>query len=107
MRHGRPTDEQLKKTFVAVLGDVLTGQGVRTCTGLDESTDAALWAIAKAYPEVSLDLVDAARAAFAGQLDGSNAARWYEDLKRRFEAMESEAAPGAAGVPGADRAIGD
>ncbi|WP_189382337.1 toxin-antitoxin system YwqK family antitoxin [Streptosporangium nondiastaticum] len=104
MLGGWPTDDQLKKTFVAVLGEVLSGQGIRSCTGLDMDTDDALWEIAAHYPEVSLDLVDAARAAFAGQLDGSNAARWHAEIQRKFKDRQegrraSARGSGPAGPP--------
>ncbi|SEL57965.1 hypothetical protein [Streptacidiphilus jiangxiensis] len=79
---------------MSVLGDVLNGRGVHSCSGLDDDTETALWAIAEAHPDVSLELVDAARAAFAGQLDGSNAARWGEDLERWFEEREERRQPG-------------
>ncbi|AYF77053.1 hypothetical protein D7D52_28225 [Nocardia yunnanensis] len=82
MRGDRPSEQQLRRNFDTLLADVLAGEGVRTASGLDSPTEAALWAIAKAYPNVSEDLVTAARAAFAGQLDGSNAARWRADIER-------------------------
>ncbi|MFE3756909.1 hypothetical protein ACFXO9_21620 [Nocardia tengchongensis] len=84
MRGDRPSEEQLRRNFDTILADVLEGRGVRTASGLDSPTEDALWAIAKAYPNVSDDLVTAARDSFAGQLDGSNAARWRAELERRF-----------------------
>ncbi|MEU1430703.1 hypothetical protein ABZ412_26865 [Nocardia sp. NPDC005746] len=84
MRGERPSEEQLRRNFDTILADVREGRGVRTASGLDSPTEDALWAIAKAYPNVSEDLVTAARESFAGQLDGSNAARWRADLERRF-----------------------
>ncbi|AUG76249.1 hypothetical protein CFP65_1350 [Kitasatospora sp. MMS16-BH015] len=92
MRGGRPTEEQLTRTFNAVLEEALSGQGVRTCTGLDMATDNALWEIAEYGPAAPPELVDAARAAFAGQLDGSNAARWHAELARKIEARKRRAA---------------
>jgi hypothetical protein len=79
----RPSGEQLLRTFEKVLAEVLAGRGVRSCTGLDGPTQDALWRITRAHPDVRAGLVDAARSAFAGQLDGSNAARWREALARR------------------------
>ncbi|SOB78743.1 hypothetical protein [Streptomyces sp. 1331.2] len=51
-------------------------------------TEDALWAIEVARPDVSPELVAAARRAFAGQLDGSNSARERERIARRFAAPE-------------------
>ncbi|AYG78188.1 hypothetical protein DWB77_00295 [Streptomyces hundungensis] len=55
------------------------------------ATDDALWEIAKYGPEAPAELVDAARAAFAGQLDGSDAARWRAELRRKFAARGQRA----------------
>ncbi|WP_378737215.1 hypothetical protein [Nocardia brasiliensis] len=82
MRSRYPTDDELRRNFEAELTSVTTGGGLRSETGLDMETDAALIAIARAYPAVTDDLVAAARAAFAGQLDGSNAAARQADLER-------------------------
>ncbi|MER8102872.1 hypothetical protein [Kitasatospora sp. NPDC094016] len=79
---GRDDDERLRRVFEAVLAKTLSGTGPLTCTGLDEDTENALWAVWEAYPHASAELVQAARRAFAGQLDGSNAARWHADLAR-------------------------
>ncbi|MFI0739640.1 toxin-antitoxin system YwqK family antitoxin [Streptomyces sp. NPDC021100] len=84
MRRDRPTDDQLARVFATVLKEVLSGQGLRNHTGLDMETDDALWEIAKYGPGAPPELVDAARAAFAGQLDGSNAARWRAELARKI-----------------------
>ncbi|MBC2874759.1 MULTISPECIES: toxin-antitoxin system YwqK family antitoxin [Streptomyces] len=84
MRRDRPTDDQLTRVFATVLKEVLSGQGLRNHTGLDMETDDALWEIVKYGPGAPPELVDAARAAFAGQLDGSNAARWRAELTRKF-----------------------
>ncbi|MEU8620731.1 hypothetical protein [Streptomyces sp. NPDC048623] len=93
MRSARPTPEQLERNFVRCLAGALNGQGVRSGSGLDSPTEDALWAIASAHPEVPLDLVDAARAAFAGQLDGSNARHWHEDLARGFAERRASEQP--------------
>ncbi|MFE3187223.1 toxin-antitoxin system YwqK family antitoxin [Streptomyces violascens] len=87
-----PTEDQLRRTFGAVLEEVLSGQGLRTCTGLDMETDEALWEIAKYGPGAPAELVDAARAAFAGQLDGSNAARWHAEFMRKIEGRKQRVA---------------
>ncbi|GAB7188846.1 hypothetical protein ATKI12_8961 [Kitasatospora sp. Ki12] len=76
--------EQLRAVFESVLAGTLAGRGVPSCLGLDTDTDEALWAIEMARPDVPPALVEAARRAFAGQLDGSNAARWRERMERRF-----------------------
>ncbi|WP_306360356.1 hypothetical protein [Nocardia sp. CC227C] len=84
MRIGRPSDDELRRNFESVLAEVMVGQGVRTATGLDDDTQDALWEIARAYPDIPDELVLAARRAFAGQLDGSNADRWHEELARKL-----------------------
>ncbi|MEC3913325.1 hypothetical protein [Nocardia sp. CDC160] len=84
MRGGRPTEEQLRRTFEASLQDAVSGRGIRTETGFDMPTENALWDIASAYPDVTDELIEAARRAFAGQLDGSNAARWQAELARKI-----------------------
>ncbi|MFD0278035.1 hypothetical protein ACFVHB_29585 [Kitasatospora sp. NPDC127111] len=96
MRHRRPTDQELRQIFHAELERVLAGGGPRSCTGLDNDTAEALWAIASAEPVDRETLVPAAYRAFAGQLDGSNAARWHEELERRFEERRQRR-PGEAG----------
>jgi hypothetical protein len=82
VRSRYPTDDELRRNFESELTSVTTGGGVRSETGLDMETDAALIAIARAYPTVTDDLVAAARGAFAGQMDGSNAAARQADLER-------------------------
>ncbi|MFG1794393.1 hypothetical protein [Nocardia sp. NPDC049149] len=82
VRSRYPTDDELRRNFEAELKSVTTGGGVRSETGLDMETDAALFAIARAYPAVTDELVAAAKAAFAGQLDGSNSAARQADLER-------------------------
>ncbi|WP_328396366.1 hypothetical protein [Nocardia sp. NBC_00416] len=87
MRLGHPTREELIQNFEAELASVCSGGGLRSETGLDMETDEALWTIARAYPNVSDELVAAAKEAFAGQLDGSNTERHREDLARQIEEM--------------------
>ncbi|MCU1643437.1 MAG: hypothetical protein JWN03_3712 [Nocardia sp.] len=82
MRHGRPSEEQLKLNFEDMLTRVLEGRGLRTETGLDSPTRATLTEIARAHPNVTDELVEVARRAFAGQLDGSNSARWRAETDR-------------------------
>ncbi|MEU0540339.1 hypothetical protein [Nocardia sp. NPDC005978] len=84
MRSARPSEEQLRRNFDSVLSEVSAGRGVRTETGLDEQTENALWAIARAAPNIAPELVDAARAAFAGQLDGSNAVARRAEFDRKL-----------------------
>ncbi|MFJ7206768.1 hypothetical protein ACIQWR_24965 [Streptomyces sp. NPDC098789] len=114
MRHGRPSEEQLRRNFDSVLTAVLSGRGVRTETGLDHTTQTALWAIARARPKapnpaspanppeapealealVAMEaLVAAARRAFAGQLDGTNAAAWRAEMDRRIAARGADPTP--------------
>ncbi|MGI5221408.1 hypothetical protein [Nocardia sp. CA-290969] len=87
MRIDHPTDDELRENFAEMLESVRNGGGLRTETGLDMETEEALWDIARAYPDVTDELVTAAREAFAGQLDGSNARRHREELARQFEEM--------------------
>lgn len=82
MRHGRPSKEQLELNFESMLARVLEGHGVRSETGLDSPTRTALTEIARAHPNASEELVQAARRAFAGQLDGSNAEHWRAETDR-------------------------
>jgi len=80
-----PTDDELRRNFERELASVTVGGGLRSETGLDVETDAALIAIATAYPAVTEGLVRAARSAFAGQLDGTNAAARRAELQRMIE----------------------
>ncbi|GAB2725420.1 hypothetical protein [Kitasatospora kifunensis] len=88
MRHGRPSDQELRAIFQQELEEVLAGRGPRSCTGLDDDTSQALWDIFVAEPGDREALAAAAHRAFAGQLDGSNAARWHADMERWFEERE-------------------
>lgn len=81
-RRDYPTDAELRRNFETELASVTAGGGLRSETGLDVRTDAALIEIAAAFPAVTAELVAAARAAFAGQLDGSNAAAQRAELER-------------------------
>lgn len=92
MRRGRPSEEQLRRNFESVLATVSAGHGVRSSTGLDEPTKDALWAISRAFPNITEELVTSARQTFAGQLDGSNAARWHEELARKITEYHADSA---------------
>lgn len=87
MRLNHPTREELIENFAEELDSVCNGGGLRSETGLDMETDEALWAIARAYPDVTEELVNGAREAFAGQLDGSNAERHRAKLAAQIEEM--------------------
>ncbi|WP_083913191.1 hypothetical protein [Nocardia concava] len=89
MRGGRPTEEQLRRTFETSLAEAVSGQGIRTETGFDMPTEDALWEIARAYPDVTDELIEAAKSAFAGQLDGSNAQKWQAELARKIAERKS------------------
>lgn len=79
---GRRTEEQLRDSFDYMLSRILSGAGFLSGSGLDEETMNALDAIVRARPDVTDELVEAARRAFAGQLDGSNAAGWRAERDR-------------------------
>lgn len=87
MRLNHPTRAELIENFEAELDSVRNGGGLRSETGLDMETDAALWAIARAYPDITEELVTHAREAFAGRLDGSNAERHRAKLAAQIEEM--------------------
>jgi hypothetical protein len=97
MRIGHPTEDELRENFAEMLESVRNGGGLRTETGLDMETEEALWDIAKAYPEVTEQLVEGARSAFAGQLDGSNTRRHHEDLQRKLDELRRLHGRGTAG----------
>jgi hypothetical protein len=87
VRTDHPTDDELQENFAEMLESVRRGGGLHTETGLDMETEEALWAIARAYPDVADELVEAARAAFARQLDGSNDRARRAALEQQFEEM--------------------
>ncbi|MBL1121011.1 hypothetical protein JK364_53610 [Streptomyces sp. 110] len=78
-----PSDAELRSTFAVLLDSVCSGSGMYTHSGLDTETEEALWSIARAYPDVPDSSVAAARAAFAGQLDGSNVAAEKAEIARK------------------------
>lgn len=92
MRINHPTDDELRENFEEMLQSVRRGGGLWSDSGLDMETEEALWAIARAYTNVPDELVDAARAAFAGQLDGSHARAHREKLERMFEEIKGRRA---------------
>jgi hypothetical protein len=83
-----PTEDELRQSFDEALASVRGGGGVSSDNGLDLRTVDALWQIADAYPTIPDDLIAAANAAFAGQLDGSNAAARQAAIDRAFEQNE-------------------
>ncbi|MEU8896838.1 hypothetical protein [Nocardia sp. NPDC048505] len=85
MRDTDPTPDELQATFETLLAAVQTGAAVPSDNALDTETENALWAITDAYPDITDSLVAAARAAFSGQLDGSNAAARKAARRRLFE----------------------
>lgn len=89
MREDLPDDQELRDSFEDLLASVVRGDGLYTESGLDIETEQALTAIARAYPIVPDELITAARAAFAGQLDGSNAAAAQDELRRKIEAINA------------------
>ncbi|WP_405167248.1 hypothetical protein OG203_20470 [Nocardia sp. NBC_01499] len=84
----QPTDDELRQYFDEALASVRSGGGVATDNGLDLRTADALWAIAEVYPNITDDLIAAAHAAFAGQLDGANSAARQAAIDRAFEPNE-------------------
>ncbi|WP_329389564.1 hypothetical protein OG625_36590 [Streptomyces sp. NBC_01351] len=101
MRRGRPSEGQLRANFESALAGALEGRGVRTETGLDQQAEKALWAIIRARPDVPDELVAAARQAFAGQLDGSNAVQRRAEMARRLadRASRGNPTPGRPDTP--------
>ncbi|PXX66590.1 hypothetical protein DFR70_103339 [Nocardia tenerifensis] len=80
-----PTEDELWQSFATALAAVRSGGGVSSDNGLDLRTVDALWEIADAYPNIPEELIAAAHVAFAGQLDGSNAAAREAAINRAFE----------------------
>ncbi|WP_187703038.1 hypothetical protein [Nocardia yunnanensis] len=103
MRSSRLGKEQLQSNFDFMLSEVSAGRGFLSSSGLDDETKHALRAIARAYPNVTDELVRAAYAAFAGQLDGSNAARWLaesdRDLREREQRSKARGGPAGKTAP--------
>ncbi|MEU6580738.1 hypothetical protein [Nocardia sp. NPDC046763] len=89
MRGSRPSEEQLRHNFESALAAARQGLGVRSATGLDASVKDALWAIARAHPDIPDAMIAAAERSFAGQLDGRNADRWRAEMSRRIAEFDS------------------
>ncbi|QIS16311.1 hypothetical protein [Nocardia arthritidis] len=87
MRRSRPDDEpldyreHLQAEFNIQFTNAMAGKGVSMCTDLDLETQEVLARIAGHYPDIPPELIDAAHAVFAGQLDGS---RDDEDIVPSF-----------------------
>ncbi|RDI46122.1 hypothetical protein [Nocardia mexicana] len=88
MREERPSDDELRRNFEQELESVSGGGGLTSETGLDTETEEALWAVADAHPNIPDELIEAARRAFAGQLDGSHAAARQAALARKLEQFD-------------------
>jgi hypothetical protein len=91
MRTDYPTEDEMRANFEEMLASVCGGGGLRTETGLDNETENALWAISRVHPRVPEELVTAARAEFAAQLDGSHKRARKAALARRLEELDREA----------------
>ncbi|MFE6923275.1 hypothetical protein ACFVAV_19760 [Nocardia sp. NPDC057663] len=91
MRTDHPAEDEIRANFEEMLASVRGGGGLRTDTGLDNETELALWAIARAFPEVPEELVTAARTEFAAQLDGSHRRARREALARMSEELDRKA----------------
>ncbi|MFD6391382.1 hypothetical protein [Nocardia sp. NPDC060259] len=92
MRTDHPAEDEIRANFDEMLASVCAGGGLRTDTGLDNETTQALWAIARAHPQVPAELVTAARAEFAAQLDGSHRRARREALARLSDELDGKAA---------------
>lgn len=87
VREDYPTDAEMRRNFEGLLEKVRAGGAPHSDSGLDLDTEEALWAITRAHPDVPDELVAAARAAFAGQLDGSNAAARRAARARKIDVL--------------------
>lgn len=67
-----PDTGYLRAVFETWLARTMAGEAMSNHTGLDDETSEALARIAGANPPIPPSLIEAAYAAFAGQLDGSN-----------------------------------
>lgn len=103
MRHsphpeGEPLDycEHLQSEFNTEFSNAMVGKGVSMCTDLDIETQDLLARIAGHYPDIPSELIEAAQAAFAEQLDGS---RSDEDIIPSFVTSTATNEGTTAGQP--------
>jgi hypothetical protein len=75
---------QLRASFEHALKYAHTEGIVYQDTGLDLTVTEAIDEVAGAAPDPPAELIAAAEQAFAGQLDGSNAARAEQELRDWF-----------------------
>ncbi|MFI2314683.1 hypothetical protein [Streptomyces sp. CB00072] len=87
-----PTDDELRRIFEETLTAVVAGAGPTSCSWFDMWTDTTLSEIMEAYPDVTDALIAQARAAFAGQLDGSNSRAYEAAMDAAFQQQRPEAA---------------
>lgn len=91
-KRGQPTEAELRRAFDEALRLAADEAAITSDTGLDSTVDDALIAIAEAAPNPPRELIRAAEAAFAGQLDGSNAAaqrRRSDEYFGKFQGTEA------------------
>lgn len=82
---GRLTPEQLRGKFELALRIARTTGVVYPDNGLDKVVDDAIGEVAMGCPDPAPELIAAAERAFAGMLDGSNAARAQQELSDWFD----------------------
>ncbi|NKY46171.1 hypothetical protein [Nocardia cerradoensis] len=82
---GRLTPEQLRGEFKLALRIARTTGVVYPDNGLDKVVEDAIGEVAMGCPDPAPELIAAAEHAFAGMLDGSNAARARQDLLDWFD----------------------
>ncbi|WP_204249149.1 hypothetical protein [Nocardia arizonensis] len=76
----KPDDAALRAGFERELTSALAGEGVSIHSYLDFRTFEALAAVSGRHPNPPSELIEAAHAAFAAQLDGSTAKAEQEKL---------------------------
>ncbi|MGK8510640.1 hypothetical protein ACRS5S_22220 [Nocardia asiatica] len=64
---GRTADDRQHTTFETELAAAVAGRPLRMHVGLGPDTDAALITIALAHPDVTHDMIEAARRAFVAE----------------------------------------
>lgn len=85
MRAKPATDEELRVIFNNLVDHPISG-GVPSDTGLDDDTIEALNRLWAAGPNPPARLIDAARAEFEAQLDGSHAQEAQDRMVAAFNA---------------------